>query len=205
MINAIANPQMPEIGEALPRAPVVKTTNFGAFVSLVPSKDGLLHHRGQEAGRWQAHRQCGRRRQVGDKIRWRSRTSTTAASWRPGAGARRAEGQTPECEPPAPRWFCATRGITVHRTDPLGAACFHGVIPPCGRCRWGVGADRFAPRDPSTAGATHFLEHLLFQGHRTPVGAGHRRRCRRWAARSTLHHQGKPCCHVRCSTSTRWM
>ncbi len=41
-INAIANPQMPEIGERF-IGTVVKTTTFGAFVSLLPGKDGLLH------------------------------------------------------------------------------------------------------------------------------------------------------------------
>jgi len=42
MINAIANPHMPEKGERF-LGTVVKTTTFGAFVSLVPGKDGLLH------------------------------------------------------------------------------------------------------------------------------------------------------------------
>ncbi len=41
-INAIANPQMPELGERF-LGTVVKTTTFGAFVSLLPGKDGLLH------------------------------------------------------------------------------------------------------------------------------------------------------------------
>ena len=41
-VNAIANPTMPEIGERY-MGTVVKTTNFGAFVSLSPGKDGLLH------------------------------------------------------------------------------------------------------------------------------------------------------------------
>ncbi len=41
-INAIANPTMPEIGERY-MGTVVKTTTFGAFVSLMPGKDGLLH------------------------------------------------------------------------------------------------------------------------------------------------------------------
>jgi len=41
-INAIANPQMPEIGERY-LGTVVKTTDFGAFVSLLPGKDGLIH------------------------------------------------------------------------------------------------------------------------------------------------------------------
>ena len=42
MINAIANPTMPEIGERF-MGTVVKTTTFGAFISLLPGKDGLLH------------------------------------------------------------------------------------------------------------------------------------------------------------------
>ncbi|SDB91335.1 polyribonucleotide nucleotidyltransferase [Raineyella antarctica] len=42
MINAIANPTMPEIGERY-LGTVVKVVNFGAFVSLLPGKDGLLH------------------------------------------------------------------------------------------------------------------------------------------------------------------
>ena len=41
-VNAIANPTMPEVGERY-LGTVVKTTTFGAFVSLVPGKDGLLH------------------------------------------------------------------------------------------------------------------------------------------------------------------
>ncbi|MEY5144827.1 MAG: hypothetical protein RL745_194, partial [Actinomycetota bacterium] len=41
-INQIANPQMPEIGERY-LGTVVKTTTFGAFISLMPGKDGLLH------------------------------------------------------------------------------------------------------------------------------------------------------------------
>ncbi len=41
-VNAIANPTMPEVGERFVGT-VVKTTSFGAFVSLAPGKDGLLH------------------------------------------------------------------------------------------------------------------------------------------------------------------
>ena len=41
-INAIANPQVPEVGERY-LGTVVKLTSFGAFVSLTPGKDGLLH------------------------------------------------------------------------------------------------------------------------------------------------------------------
>jgi polyribonucleotide nucleotidyltransferase len=42
MINSIANPTMPEVGERY-LGTVVKTTTFGAFISLLPGKDGLLH------------------------------------------------------------------------------------------------------------------------------------------------------------------
>ena len=42
MVNAIANPQMPEVGERFVGT-VVKNTTFGSFVSLSPGKDGLLH------------------------------------------------------------------------------------------------------------------------------------------------------------------
>ena len=41
-INQIANPTMPEVGERF-LGTVVKTAAFGAFVSLMPGKDGLLH------------------------------------------------------------------------------------------------------------------------------------------------------------------
>ena len=42
MINAIANPQLPKVGERF-LGTVVKTTAFGAFVSLLPGRDGLVH------------------------------------------------------------------------------------------------------------------------------------------------------------------
>ncbi len=41
-INAIANPHIPEVGERF-LGTVVKTTTFGAFISLLPGRDGLLH------------------------------------------------------------------------------------------------------------------------------------------------------------------
>ncbi|GAA1681418.1 polyribonucleotide nucleotidyltransferase [Fodinicola feengrottensis] len=41
-VNAIANPQLPKIGERF-LGTVVKTAAFGAFVSLLPGKDGLVH------------------------------------------------------------------------------------------------------------------------------------------------------------------
>ncbi|GAA2180787.1 polyribonucleotide nucleotidyltransferase [Leucobacter tardus] len=41
-VNAIANPTNPEVGEQY-LGTVVKNAAFGAFVSLLPGKDGLLH------------------------------------------------------------------------------------------------------------------------------------------------------------------
>jgi polyribonucleotide nucleotidyltransferase len=41
-VNAIANPHIPEIGDRF-LGTVVKLATFGAFVSLVPGRDGLLH------------------------------------------------------------------------------------------------------------------------------------------------------------------
>ncbi len=41
-INSIANPQLPKVGERF-LGTVVKTTAFGAFVSLLPGRDGLVH------------------------------------------------------------------------------------------------------------------------------------------------------------------
>jgi polyribonucleotide nucleotidyltransferase len=41
-INAIANPQLPKVGERF-LGTVVKTAAYGAFVSLLPGKDGLVH------------------------------------------------------------------------------------------------------------------------------------------------------------------
>jgi polyribonucleotide nucleotidyltransferase len=42
VVNQIANPQMPKVGERF-LGTVVKTAAFGAFVSLLPGKDGLVH------------------------------------------------------------------------------------------------------------------------------------------------------------------
>lgn len=42
IVNGIANPQMPEVGERY-LGTVVKAVDFGAFISLTPGKDGLLH------------------------------------------------------------------------------------------------------------------------------------------------------------------
>src|SRR5205085_10175914 len=42
MIEEIVNPKMPNVGERF-QGTVVSTTDFGAFVKVTPTKDGLIH------------------------------------------------------------------------------------------------------------------------------------------------------------------
>ncbi len=42
MIDAIVNPRLPQVGERY-EGTVVKTTTFGAFVNILPGRDGLVH------------------------------------------------------------------------------------------------------------------------------------------------------------------
>src|SRR5438874_171262 len=42
MIEAIINPRLPQVGERF-EGTVVKTTTFGAFVNILPGRDGLVH------------------------------------------------------------------------------------------------------------------------------------------------------------------
>ena len=65
-INAIANPQLPKVGERF-MGTVVKTTDFGAFVSLLPGRDGLLHI--SKLGRGKRVARVEDVVKVGDKLR----------------------------------------------------------------------------------------------------------------------------------------
>jgi polyribonucleotide nucleotidyltransferase len=65
-INAIANPQLPKIGERF-LGTVVKTTDFGAFVSLLPGRDGLVHI--SKLGRGKRIAKVEDVAKVGDKMR----------------------------------------------------------------------------------------------------------------------------------------
>ncbi|BBY77973.1 polyribonucleotide nucleotidyltransferase [Mycolicibacterium parafortuitum] len=65
-INAIANPQLPKVGERF-LGTVVKTTDFGAFVSLLPGRDGLVHI--SKLGRGKRVNKVEDVVKVGDKIR----------------------------------------------------------------------------------------------------------------------------------------
>ncbi|TQR85634.1 polyribonucleotide nucleotidyltransferase [Mycobacterium hodleri] len=66
LINAIANPQLPKIGERF-LGTVVKTTDFGAFVSLLPGRDGLVHI--SKLGRGKRINKVEDVCKVGDKLR----------------------------------------------------------------------------------------------------------------------------------------
>jgi polyribonucleotide nucleotidyltransferase len=65
-INAIANPQLPKVGERF-LGTVVKTTDFGAFVSLLPGRDGLVHI--SKLGRGKRIAKVEDVAKVGDKLR----------------------------------------------------------------------------------------------------------------------------------------
>src|SRR6201993_1205376 len=65
-INAIANPQLPKVGERF-LGTVVKTTDFGAFVSLLPNRDGLVHI--SKLGRGKRIARVEDVVKVGDKLR----------------------------------------------------------------------------------------------------------------------------------------
>jgi len=65
-INAIANPQLPKTGERF-LGTVVKTTDFGAFVSLLPGRDGLVHI--SKLGRGKRVNKVEDVVKVGDKLR----------------------------------------------------------------------------------------------------------------------------------------
>lgn len=65
-INAIANPQLPKVGERF-LGTVVKTTDFGAFISLLPGRDGLVHI--SKLGRGKRIAKVEDVAKVGDKLR----------------------------------------------------------------------------------------------------------------------------------------
>src|SRR6476469_2421914 len=65
-INAIANPQLPKVGERF-LGTVVKTAAFGAFVSLLPGRDGLVHI--SKLGRGKRIAKVEDVVKVGDKLR----------------------------------------------------------------------------------------------------------------------------------------
>ena len=156
-INAIANPQLPKVGERF-LGTVVKTTDFGAFVSLLPGRDGLVHisklgrgkriaqGRGRREGRRQAARGDRRHRQPGQDLA--------------GPGGRRGSSGRPR-----------TCGCRAHRPLTLAPACaaprFPGACasspnacPACTRRRsasgweWGPATRERASPAPRTSSST---------------------------------------------------
>ena len=196
-INAIANPQLPKIGERF-LGTVVKTTDFGAFVSLLPGRDGLVHI--SKLGRGKRINKVEDVVKVGDKLRVeiadidnRGKISLVLV----------AEDDTAEASPltlhrqmpqrPPARALrrgagnaeSSTRDLsTVRRTVlPGGLRVVTEYIPSVHSASVGVWVD-VGSRDEghSVAGAAHFLEHLLFKSTPTRTRgrdrAGRRRRRR---------------------------
>ena len=191
-INAIANPQMPEVGERY-LGTVVKTTAFGAFVSLLPGKDGLLHisqaarPRRRQAGRERRGRRLGRSEAPGRDRRDRRPRQAVAGSRRRGRLSL-GDSRTPDRRPhhaiplsPADQPLGSTRTLlketlTADRRVPwhprsavpccpAGSGSSPRRCPARARRRSGSGR-RSAPATSRarSSGATHFLEHLLFKG-----------------------------------------
>ncbi len=191
-INAIANPTMPEVGERY-LGTVVKTTTFGAFVSLVPGKDGLLHIS-------QIRRMVGGKRvenvedvlSIGQKVQVeiaeidpRGKLSLAPCWTRPprlqlGRNRRSPSRRTPTPDvtaTPLPLVAAGTTGSTQTIAGQDGGAIVRRTVLPGGvrilseampglrsaTIGFWVGV---GSRDETTGhhGSTHFLEHLLFKG-----------------------------------------
>jgi polyribonucleotide nucleotidyltransferase len=65
MIEAIVNPRLPQVGERF-EGTVVKTLDFGAFVSVTPARDGLVHI--SKLGRGKRLSSAEEAVKVGDKL-----------------------------------------------------------------------------------------------------------------------------------------
>ena len=180
-INAIANPQLPKIGERF-LGTVVKTTDFGAFVSLLPGRDGLVHI--SKLGRGKRIAKVEDVVKVGDKLRVeiadidnrgkislilvaeedsRTRHQPTPA---PCAGRCRDRQQLRSgghCVA-APRSATKRRQRVRRTTLPGGLRVVTEYIPSVHSASVGVWVG-VGSRDEgrSVAGAAHFLEHLLFK------------------------------------------
>ena len=218
MINAIANPQMPEIGERY-LGTVVKTTNFGAFISLLPGKDGLLHISklralagGKRVENVEDVVSVGQKLQVEiGEIDDRGKLSLIPVIDESGRRwlqeQDRAEQSTPDrAVPPGTEQPLGSTRTLLKETGNDGqvASTIRRTVLPAGlrgRHRGDarravdhprvVDRGRLPRRVRSLAGVTHFLEHLLFKGTATPYGDGHLGRARRRRRRAQrLHRQG---------------
>ena len=178
MINAIANPQLPKVGERF-LGTVVKTTAFGAFVSLLPGRDGLVHisklgsgkriakvedvvnvgdklqveiadidNRGKISLVLVAEDEAAERRSS-DHLPVDAAQAASRRALRREQDLRRQRLATVDGAPHHP----ARRSAGGHRVRPAVRSASVGV--------WvGVGS---RDEGPSVAGAAHYLEHLLFK------------------------------------------
>ena len=104
-INAIANPTMPKVGDRF-LGTVVKTAAFGAFISLLPGRDGLLHISkvgdGKRVERVEDFLNVGDKVEVADRRDRRPRQDLPGqgpAGGRRGAGRRRGRRRRPAGRP----------------------------------------------------------------------------------------------------------
>ena len=95
-INAIANPTLPKVGDKF-LGTVVKTAAFGAFVSLLPGRDGLLHI--SKVGDGKRVERVEDFLNVGDKVEVADRRHRRPRQDLPGQGPRRGRGGA--ARPPA--------------------------------------------------------------------------------------------------------
>ncbi len=164
-INLIANPTMPKVGERF-LGTVVKTAAFGAFVSLLPGKDGLVHisklGNGKRVGKVEDVVNVGDKLQVEiTEIDQRGKISLTPVA----ADAESAPALRPR-PPCRPEPLGRSDGVTTRRTLlPGGLRVVTEAVPGARSVAYGIWVD-VGSRDeaPELAGASHYLEHLLFKG-----------------------------------------
>ena len=182
-INQIANPQMPKVGERF-LGTVVKTAAFGAFVSLLPGKDGLVHI--SKLGNGKRISKVEDVVNVGDKLQVEiteidgrgkislvpvkdgDNAASTPVRRRPGARHRRrliASSLAEEGTYRDARDRTVPAAIIRRTVLPGGLRIVTETMPWVRSASVGVWVD-VGSRDesPSVAGASHFLEHLLFKG-----------------------------------------
>ena len=190
LINAIANPQLPKVGERF-LGTVVKTTDFGAFVSLLPGRDGLVHI--SKLGRGKRIAKVEDVVKVGDKLRVeiadidnRGKISLVLVAEEEAAEASVGSRSTAPSESGAEPADAATlieslvtsEGIADHvrrSTLPGGLRVVTEFVPSVRSASVGVWVG-VGSRDEghSVAGAAHFLEHLLFKSTPTRIGGADR-------------------------------
>ena len=192
MINAIANPQLPKVGERF-LGTVVKTAAFGAFVSLLPGKDGLVHisklGNGKRIGKVEDVVKVGDKLQVEiADIDDRGKISLVPVFEEAAAGAAAA----PEASTGATRRRCQparspaeptrvderTRSAGVDRSVlPGGLRVVTESVPGARSASVGVWVGVGSVDETADlAGAAHYLEHLLFKGTERRTRRAARRR-----------------------------